>query len=743
VNAGEILPLTTAQQGIWLGQRLDPDSPAYNVGGYVDIRGALDEALLARACAVVCGEADALRVHIEPDGERQVVREERTGALAVVDMTGEPDPATVAERHMRADLARPSDPAHESAFVPVLYRLAADRRYWYVRCHHIAIDGYSFPLVCRRIAEVYTAITKGEAPGSSPFAPLRLLVSRDLEYRGSSAQERDAEFWRRTLAGAPPDDTMSGRRASRSRIFTRHSTELVDDAAAALTAAARVHRTTWAETAIAAFAAYHCRMTGNPVVRIGIPTTDRLGSVLLRVPGMAANVLLVAVDAAPDRVGAEIVSAVAADLGALRTHQRYRIEDLLRADGRDVHDLYGPSVNIKFFDYGLRFAGVPGVFWNLAAGPVDDVTVSVYHGAGRFAVDLDANTETYTPARAAGHSSRFAEFLTEFAADLDRPVGDVVLAEQRQSTVDGGQLVGRPAAEEPLLAEVFLRTASSAPELFALRDGDRSWTFADHADETARFAAVLRDAGVGPDDVVGIVLPRSAETVITMLAVARAGAAWLPLDHEQPAERLRHIVAETAPRLMVICCGGATVALADIAPDTPVVDLDEVDRLAPDAIPDHVPHPDARVYVIHTSGSTGRPKGVHVRHGALAALLAAHRDGVQSRFPNRLRIAHTAAFTFDAALDPLLWLVTGHELVVVDDTVYRDVDAFTDLVRRERIDYLDVTPVHLAELGDAGLLRGAASARGWWCSAGRPYRRRCGGHWPRSRTSWTGRGAHG
>ncbi|OLF14222.1 hypothetical protein BLA60_03535 [Actinophytocola xinjiangensis] len=706
MNAGEFLPLTTAQQGIWLGQRLDPDSPAYNVGGYVDLRGVLDPGLLATACAVVSGEAETLRVRVEPGGERQVVLAEPGPGLSVVDVSGEPDPEAAASRSMRADLARPSDPVREPVFVPVLYRLADHHHLWFVRCHHIAIDGYSFPLVCRRIAEVYTALARGAEPGAPPFAPLRLLVERDLAYRESSERERDAGYWERTLADAPPATTLSGRRAAHTRAFTRHSTHLADDAAAVLAGAAKASRTTWAEIAIAAFAAFQCRLTGEPVARIGIPTTDRVGTALLRVPGMAANVLPLVVDAAPERTGAEVVAAVATGLAGLRAHQRYRLEDLLRGGGRDVRDLYGPSVNIKFFDYGLDFAGVPGVFHNLAAGPVDDVTVSVYHGAGRFAVDLDANSETHTPARTAGYGTRFTEFLTAFAAAPDLPVGDVELAEQRRSRGNGGQLTGVPVAEAPSLGTAFLRTATAFPDRCALRDGDRSWTFAELAEETGHLAAVLRDAGARPDDVIGIVAPRSAETVIAMLAVARAGAAWLPLDHELPVERLRHIVEQTAPRLMITCRGGATLDLAGIAPDVPVIDLDTVDLLAPTVPPDHVPPPDARAYVIHTSGSTGLPKGVHVSHRALGTLLAAHGTGLFTRFPGRLRVAHTAPFAFDAALDPVLWLVAGHELVVVGDTVSRDVDALVDLVRRQRIDSLDLTPVHLAALVDAGLLAG-------------------------------------
>nr|WP_198151820.1 non-ribosomal peptide synthetase [Kibdelosporangium sp. MJ126-NF4]CEL19982.1 Siderophore biosynthesis non-ribosomal peptide synthetase modules [Kibdelosporangium sp. MJ126-NF4] len=651
-SAPEVLPLTTAQLGIWLGQRLDQGSPAYNVGGYVEIRGRVDPGLLERACQEVMTEAETLRIRVEHDTQRIT---DTSCVLPVHELT----PAE-SEAWMRADMARPVDPAWEPVFAPALHRIGPDMWRWYVRCHHIAIDGYSFPLVCKRIAEVYTEMATGKDRSPSPFAPLRLLVDRDREYRDSPDFAADREFWSGQVHGAAP--TLSGRQSLRAVAFTRHSFELSGE----LATRARAVKRTWADVAIAAFASYLGVMTGTPDVRIGVPTTDRVGAALLRVPGMAANVLPLRV-----KLDGDVVSTVADGLKGLRAHQRYRIEDLVTDHGGNVRALFGPSVNIKFFDYGFTFGDTPGVFHNIAAGPVDDVTVSVYHGSGRFAVDMDFNTETYSETEAAAHTHRFAEYIEAFVQRLS---GDgIELAEQTEARARGGHLAG-PGTDTPVsVVEAFRDQAVRTPDAVALRHGNRTWTFAELDAESARVAGTLTG-----HDVIALALPRSAEYVIAILAVARSGAAWLPLDTTQPAERQRRVIEDS----------GASLVLDALPEGTGRTDF--------------TPRLDELAYTIYTSGSTGTPKGVQVSHHALASLLASHRSGLMSRFTDRrLRIGHMAAFSFDAAIDALLWMVAGHELVLVED--YRDARALVNTVRTERLDYVDVTPTYLAELLACGL----------------------------------------
>ncbi|ONI75170.1 hypothetical protein ALI144C_41230 [Actinosynnema sp. ALI-1.44] len=653
----EALPLTTAQLGIWLGQRLDQSSPAYNVGGYVEIHGRIEADLLERACQEVMLEAETLRVRVCADegGDTQRITD-ASCELPVLDLS----PAD-SEAWMRADMAQPVDPRWEPVFAPALHRIGPDVWRWYVRCHHIAIDGYSFPLVCKRVAEVYTELATGKDRSQSPFAPLRLLVERDREYRESPDFAADAEFWSQQLHGSAT--TLSGRQSLRAAAFTRHSFELSGE----LAARAREIRKTWADVAIAAFASYLGVMTGTSDVRIGVPTTDRVGAALLRVPGMAANVLPLRVN-----LDGDVVSGVADGLKALRAHQRYRIEDLVSANGGTVRDLFGPSVNIKFFDYGFTFGATPGVFHNIAAGPVDDVTVSVYHGSGRFAVDMDFNTETYSEGEAAAHTRRFAEYFEAFAERLS---GDgIELAEQVEARERGGHLVGPGAGAPVSIVEAFRDQAVRTPGAVALRDATRSWTFAELDARSAQVAGSLTGHSV-----IALALPRTADYVIAILAVARSGAAWLPLDTTQPAERQRRVIEDS----------GATLVLESLPSGAGRTDF--------------TPNLDSLAYTIYTSGSTGTPKGVQVSHRALGSLLASHRRGPMARFTGkRLRIGHTASFSFDAAIDALLWMVAGHELVLVED--YRDARALVRTIRAERLDYVDVTPTYLAELIDSGLL---------------------------------------
>lgn len=255
-----MLPLTTAQLGIWLGQRLDHHSPAYNVGGYVEIHGPINADLLERACQAVMREAGTLRIRV--DGDNQVVTD-TTCSLPVQDLT-----PVESDAWMRTDMATPVDPTWEPVFACALHRIGPDEWRWYVRCHHIAIDGYSFPLVCKRIAEIYTELFPGAERSPSPFAPLQLLVQRDREYRDSADLVADREFWSGPLQGDAP--TLSGRQSLRAAAYTRHSFSLPGD----LAARARAVKKTWADVAIAAFASYLGLMTGTSDVRIGVPTTD-------------------------------------------------------------------------------------------------------------------------------------------------------------------------------------------------------------------------------------------------------------------------------------------------------------------------------------------------------------------------------------------------------------------------------------------------------------------------------------
>ncbi|WFB06234.1 amino acid adenylation domain-containing protein [Streptomyces sp. LX-29] len=485
---------------------------------------------------------------------------------------------------------------------------------------------------------------------------------------------------------------------------------------ARLEEAARAAKATWAELLIAATAGYVHRITGSQDVVLGLPLSNRRGPAALRTPAMTVNVLPLRLSVRPQDTAAELLRRVVLEVRAVRRHQRYPQADLRRDLGLTAADqmLTGPMVNIKPFEGDLDFGGLTGTVRNLAAGPVEDLSVTVSPtGDGGLRLGLDANPARYDDAALAAHEHGLLAYLDGLSALLrdapHRPVGGVDLldppAVHQATTGRSEPPTGRTLPE--LLAEQAART----PEATAVHSGADRLTFAELDAAANRLAHHLRGLGVRAETPVALALPRGVDTVVALFGVLRAGGVCQPLDLEHPAARTEAVLADARPG----CVVGTTEALAGLPQHSlPTVALDAPDTRAaladrPATPPHPAPAPEQAAYIIHTSGSTGRPKGVVVSHASLANLHAGHgTDHIAPALArtgrDRLRIAHTASFAFDASWDPLLWMVHGHELHLLDDAAYRDPAALARYVDEQRVDYLDTTPSYTEALLAEGLL---------------------------------------
>ncbi|MEV4372390.1 amino acid adenylation domain-containing protein [Nonomuraea sp. NPDC049637] len=692
-------PLTGAQAGIWLAQRLDPENPVYNAADRIDLRGPLDPALFARALERCLAEAEPLRLRFTAEPAQYLPDyDSLRGCLTVLDLRGEPDPEAAADAWMRADLAAPVDVVTGPLSRHALLRLAGDHHVWYLRAHHILIDAYALSMLVGRTADIYTALADGMAPGAGPFGSMAAVLAEEEAYLASERRAGDRAYWLERLAGAPEPAGLAGTPALPAREVVRRRAALPplprwDDLA-------RAARATWADVAAAGLACYVGRLTGSTDVLVGLPLMNRAGAAV-RVPCLTVNVLPVRLDVRPGRTVGDLVGQAARRITEARRHGRYRIEDLRRdlGLGGTSRALFGPLLNIKPFPTETKFGNATGTVTNLAAGPVDDLAVALLPDGDRLTLELDGNAAHYDPPALAAHTRRLAGFLTTLTgASPDTPLGRLPLLTDedraalptwpaprtgRATGQTDGRTDGRTAerterrAGGRTVVDAFLERVRLTPAETALVcDGDRL-TYEELGARVDRLARRLAAGGAGRERVVAVVLPRSAELVVALLAVLRSGAAFLPVDPSYPAERRALMLADAAPSVVL------TPGWAGDAPGTP------------DAPP--LPGPGDAAYVIYTSGSTGRPKGVVGTHGGLAALLDSHRERL---FPDggRLRVAHTASFSFDASLDPLLWMIGGHELHLLGEDRYRDPEALTAYVREHGVDYLDLTPSHLKEL---------------------------------------------
>lgn len=357
------LPVTRAQHGIWTGQQLDPDSPAFNTAEYVEIQGPVDTAALTAALRRTVAEVPAVRMRFfeDDDGVWQQDRPGRDWAVHSADLAGRPDPLREALDWMDADLARPVDLARDPLFGHAVFRLGEDRFLWYHRIHHIALDGYGLALFARRVADIYTALVAGDEPPAPRFGTLESVIQEDAAYTDSERCRRDRDHWTAYLADQPEPATLAGRLGALPRTVLRRQSALPRPTVEALAAAAEPARALWTDALTAAFAAYVHRMTGTPEVNLALPVMNRIGSAALRVPCMVLNVVPVRLSIGADDGLTALAGKFAQEVRRGRPHHRYRYEQLRRDLKLVASDrkMFGPSVNIMPFDYGLSFAGRP------------------------------------------------------------------------------------------------------------------------------------------------------------------------------------------------------------------------------------------------------------------------------------------------------------------------------------------------------------------------------------------------
>ncbi|MFJ4762821.1 amino acid adenylation domain-containing protein [Streptomyces diastaticus] len=723
-NEDDRRPLTGAQEGLWFAHRLAPGTAAYNTGEYVEIHGPVDTGLFETALRRTVHEADtfALRFLDTPDGPRAVRNGAADGTpVHRVDVSGEADPAAAAEEWIRRDLATPVDIETGPLFSHALLTLAPDRVIWFLRAHHILLDGYSYKLVARRVADTYTALVAGEEPAPAGFEPSDRLASEEAAYLASDRHTRDRAYWAERLAGLPEPTRLTERTAPPRAPFLRRTAVLSPAETRALTEAAEKLGVTRTDLLVAAVAAFLHRMTGAEDLVLGLATMSRLGGAALRTPGTASDVLPLRIAAAPGTPLGTFVRAVAEDLRGLRTHQRYRGESVRRdlgvlGSGRRVH---GPVVNIVPFSEDLVFAGHPSTSHHLSGGAVDDLQISVRPGAEPQTLWLafDAHPDLYEESGLALFLERFLKVLRELrSCPEDLPLGEtpVLLA---------GEEPGRRTEPAPrvtrTLPQLFEARVTEGPGRTALSYGGQTLTYAELNAEANRLARLLVERGAGPGRVVALALPRGLRLVPALLAVLKTGAAYLPLDPGHPAERLRLVMADAAPvavvtdtagagrlpdseaRVVVVDDAGTEAGLAGRSAD----DLTDADRTG-------AADPYDTAYIIHTSGSTGRPKGVPVPHAHVVRLFEASGEHFGFGEEDVWTLFHSYSFDFSVWE---LWgpLLHGGRLVVVPYEVSRSPREFLRLLDEEGVTVLNQTPSAFGQLirADAEANRPTGSLR--------------------------------
>ncbi|SDW58398.1 amino acid adenylation domain-containing protein [Arthrobacter sp. cf158] len=708
--------LSAAQRGIWYAQKLAHSSPMYQIGQFIEISGPLDVSRLEAAVARAVSETPALNLAFGEDDEGPFqYAKAMEAAVQFTDLSGCGGEATreeTARGLMDTDMAQARSAEDGGLLHTEVIRLSENRHFFYQRVHHLLLDGYSAVLVLRRVAAVYEALGTAKEAGENTtpdFAALDELIEDDHDYQDSAAASADAAYWAAELDGQPTPAGLAGRPTGTAEALLRSTRTLPPSAVDALQTAPG----SAPALILTAVSLYLHRMTGEQHVSLALPVTARRGKLAKTTPSMLSNIVPIRLDISPGATVQDMVAATGGKLRGALIHQRTRYETMT---GQGSY--LGPSVNILPVLDDIAFGEATGTMHILSTGPIDDLSVIV-HGLGNNASDgvtvqFAANAGLYTQAGLDKHLTRFVRLLGELLSNPEDPTAalSVTSTSEEQSLLAEGDAASMDLPGHTVVEELQT-AASAAPERTAVVAADGRLSFAELEKRSNQLSRFLRERGAKPGATIAVRLDRSVLLPVAILAILKAGAAYVPLDPDYPAGRVEGMLEDAAPVLLL-----TETALNEDSdqgrPRTsvPVTVLDssvvaaELDSKDP-APPAPVAGQHDLAYVIFTSGSTGRPKGVGVEHLALLNLLTSHRDRIfdpaASRLGRRLRVAHTAGLSFDASWDPILWLLAGHELHMVDNQTRRDPEALSSFLARERIDSIETTPSFAKALLAGGL----------------------------------------
>ncbi len=692
-------PLTTAQSGIWFAQGLAPESPDFIVGEFIELCGPLDVARLKIAIREVIAALPPLhlRFFVSADGPRQVEAPATEVPLRVVDLTDVADPHAAAQEWMQRESRRPMDLAQGPLFGHALLRLAPDLHVLQVRYHHLVVDGASGRTIVAMMAERYTALHTETGAASFLRESWRDMLEADAAYRQSSRFARDRRYWLEAMTDRPEPVTLSGLPPVGIGGFVQSRVWLPAEQVGRLRTFGAAAGATLPQLVTAACALYLHRLAGTGEPILGIPVTARAGTGLRDAVGMCSNVLPLRVPLRPGMTVATLIHQVARGMRGMLRHERYSHHDLRRDLGLRPEDpeLWGMVVNALSFDYNLRFGPLDTRVVNLGNWPVADLALAFYDQMdGRdVCLELNARPGRYSPEALDGHLRRLASLLERWsdpvAAPLHRAVGAVdLLLPQEQPMASHPIEVAQSVADT--LAEAFRAQVLATPDAIALSFGAQKLSYSALDDAASRLAAMLHTLGIGPEQRVAIALPRSIDLAVAVLAVLKAGAAYIVLDPDYPQARRDQVLEDARPALVLTTAGEPALPCRTVQLDSAQV----IKALAagPATMPHPVaPRPEHVAYVIYTSGSTGRPKGVEVSHRNVLRLFEATRKWFDFGPRDVWTVFHSMGFDFSVWEVWGAWL-HGGEAVIVPGAVARAPNDFLRLLVERRVTVLNQTP---------------------------------------------------
>ncbi len=731
------LPLSPGQQRLWFLDQLDPGTPLYNNFAAIHIQGPIDISLLDQSLNAIIRRHEILRTTFHEVGGRPVQRihEETPLHLSVRDISNLPED----ERETRirelaiAHARQPFDLTAGPLLRAEVLRVNDDEHVLFFTMHHIVSDGWSVAVLLKELTTIYQALAAGEEPDlpslTIQYADFAAWQLQRLESEEMAAQ---VAWWREQLADIEPLELPADR--PRPPIQTSSGAnewfELPPELYKRLTDLAQRQGVTSFMLLTAGLSALLHRYTMQDDIALGAPIANRTRGETEGLIGFLLNTLVIRTDLSGDPTFSELLARVKETTLGAYDHQDVPFEMLVDAlqPARDMSRTPLFQVMIDLQQSQLSRLQLPGL--SLSLLPIDDGTAkfdmafSLEETPETISGFVNYNTDLFYQARIRRLIRHFIRLLDAVTAQPDLHISQLpLLSPQEAARLDAwGGLTSYASVAAPDLIDQFEARVTAAPDAEAIIQDDIHLSYAELNARANQLAHALIARGVGPEQTVGILLPRTPDLIVAILGVLKAGAAFVILAADYPEARLRFILEDAGVKTVISDRDSVLSEQVEgrkrkevmrndvMRNDVMREENDDVLRFTfyalrltddevtsqPTTPPATTIHPQNAAYVIYTSGTTGQPKGVVVERGALAR----HLHGIRHAFgvTAQDRILQFAALTFDQGLEQVfVTLTTGATLVMRGEDVWPP-ERFADVVRENDLSVINLPPAYLGQV---------------------------------------------
>jgi len=705
-------PLTEAQREIWLSAQMGEDaSCAYNESCTVHLRGDLDVEALRHSIQGLLDRHDALRARFAPTGEYQEFLPKVPIDVPVLDLTDLPPIAREQriQEIVKDEACRAFDLLEGPLFRARILKVEPQCHQLVFTTHHIACDGWSIGVILKELGAIYSSFTRSTAPLPAPEMQFGDYAQQETDHE--EAAEAEAYWLGRFADSVPSLDLPTDRPRPPLKTYSGSMERVTLDGALLreLKRTSAQRGATLFSTLLAAFKLLLHRLSGQGDLVVGVPAAGQAMVGASDLVGHCLNFLPLRSQAQGDPTFVEYVSTIKRLVLDAYEHQNYTYGTLIRKLDlpRDTSRLPLLSVMFNLDPGGMDQPDFAGLGTSVMSNPKSytnvDLFLNIFPAEDELRLECDYNSDLFDRETVRRWLDHYRTLIEGIIADPERPLSAIPMLSQaeRNRLVSEWNRTGSDYPRESCLHQLIEEQVERTPEAIALVSGEHRVTYAELDRRANRLAHHLQSLGVGPEVLVGVCLERTPEMLVTLLAIQKAGGAYLPLDPDFPRERIGFILEDA--RIPVLITQAALKAeLPALGARVVCVDRDAESIAArPDTRLQSASGPGNLAYVIYTSGSTGKPKGVAIDQRALVNFLWGMKREPGLQASDTLVAVTTLSFDI-AGLELFLPLLVGARVVLVTREVASDGRALAQVLTAEGATVLQATPATWRLLVEAG-----------------------------------------